>query len=99
MESQTRERMILIGASALGATVVLAGAFWALQSASQRGGLKVRVVTVLEPADRNLLKTLVQEAHIASSELSASLDRITERGIDLNFRPFGGKKTSGVSNG
>jgi hypothetical protein len=99
MESQTRERMILIGASALGATVVLAGAFWALQSASQRGGLKVRVVTVLEPADRNLLKILVQEAHIASSELSASLDRITERGIDLNFRPFGGKKTSGVSNG
>lgn len=86
--------MVLVGASALGATVVLGGAFWLLESASRRDALRLRVVTSLEPADRNLLTSLAQEAHIASSELSASLDRITERGIDLNFRPFGGRRSS-----
>ena len=91
MDNQLRERMVIIGASALGATVVLGGAFWLLESAARRDALKIKVVTSLEPEDRKLLTSLMQEAHVATSELSASLDRISERGIDLSFRPFGGK--------
>jgi hypothetical protein len=92
MDAQLRDRMVVVGASALGATVVLGGAFWLLESASRRDALKLRVVASFDPVDRDLLSSLVKEAHIVSSELSASLDRITERGIDLNFRALGGKK-------
>jgi hypothetical protein len=83
-----------VGASALGATVVLGGAFWLLESASRRDALKIRVVASFDPADRDLLSSLVKEVHVVSSELSASLDRISERGVDLNFKALGGKKTS-----
>ena len=89
MDNQLRDRVAIIGASALGATVVLGGAFWLLEAASRREALKIKVVTSLEPEDRKLLTSLMQEAHVATSELSASLDRITERGIDINLRPFG----------
>jgi len=78
--------MFLIGASALGAITVLGGAFWFLESASRRDGLKIRVVTSLDPADRSLLTSLVKEVHVVSSELSASLDRVTDRGVKLNVR-------------
>lgn len=92
MDAQLRDRMVVVGASALGATVVLGGAFWLLESASRRDALKLRVVASFDPVDRDLLSSLVKEAHVVSSELSASLDRISERGIDLNFKALGGKK-------
>ena len=94
MDAQLRDRMVGVGASALGATVVLGGAFWLLESASRRDALKIRVVASFDPADRDLLSSLVKEVHVVSSELSASLDRISERGVDLNFKALGGKKTS-----
>ena len=94
MDAQLRDRMVVVGASALGATVVQGGAFWLLESASRRDALKIRVVASFDPADRDLLSSLVKEVHVVSSELSASLDRISERGVDLNFKALGGKKTS-----
>lgn len=94
MDTQLRDRMVLVGASALGATVVLGGAFWLLESASRRDALKIRVVAAFDPVDRDLLSSLVKEAHIVSSELSASLDRISERGVDINLALGGKKKPS-----
>jgi hypothetical protein len=89
VDKQLQDKITVVGASALGAVVVLGGAFWLIESAARRDALKIKVVTSLEPADRDLLTSIMKEAHIATSELSASLDRISERGIDLNFRPFG----------
>lgn len=81
-----RDRMFLVGASALGAVVVLGGAFWLLESASRRDGLKLHVLASLDPSDRTLLNSLVKEVHVVSSELSASLDRITDRGVKVYLR-------------
>ena len=94
MDIQTRERVAIVGASVLGASVVLGGAFWLLESASRRDALKINVVTALEPADRDLLRKIVGEVHVATSELSSSLDRISEHGIPVILRPFGARLTS-----
>ena len=84
-DNSGRNRMVAVGASALGAIVVLGGAFWFLESSSRRDGLKLRVVTSLDPSDRTLLTSLVKEIHVVSSELSASLDRVTDRGVKINL--------------
>ncbi len=86
-----RDKLVTIGAAALGATVVIGGGFWLLEGASRRDALKLRIITALEPADRDLLKSLVQETRIATSELTASMDRLSEKGIDVNLLPFGKK--------
>lgn len=86
-----REKLVTIGAAALGATVVIGGGFWLLEGASRRDALKLRIVAALDPADRDLLKSLMQETRIATSELTASMDRLSEKGIDVNLLPFGKK--------
>ena len=45
MDTQLRDRMVLVGASALGATVVLGGAFWLLESASRRDASPASAIT------------------------------------------------------
>lgn len=89
MDKQLQDKVTVVGASTLGAVVVLAGSLWLIESAARRDALKIKLVTSLEPADRDLLISIMKEAHIATSELSTTLDRISERGIDLKFRPFG----------
>ena len=94
MDPQIRDSVVVIGRSVLGATIVLGGAFYLLESASRRNALKLNVEASMNPIDRDLLRSLVQQVHVVSSELSSSLDRITDHGVDINVHPFGSKRST-----
>lgn len=75
--------MLLAGTVAMGAVVVLGGVLFSLGSASKFDGLKVRVVTSLDPPDRTHLASLVRNVRVAGAKLGTTIDQAVDRGVNV----------------